>query len=1112
MIRKTLIKIISFVLIQSFSFGSIYPEYDMNNYNTSIADIYRPGYKLRVPLANTSERNNIFETRFKKTGEALSVNRLEPEISFAEIIRGIKEYPVIMGFTKEYYDDRLKKVSKALKGIKGPVVVMFDIDETLVDLKRQPKVKNLKRLLKVLRANNNVIVGIISNRAIPIQMPAKRNEKDILKAMRRSKKYSENTEDLRRVGVRRSDFDFIVKGVAIGMPTPQLMTYIRVNNRWSKGEQVNFIEKLEPININWQSGKFVSLAYVDDIFIKRIGMDIFNGAFLITIGDDLYLDHSLVHMCSYAAHHKENLEKLYSFVIKDFPLAKRTLARIKRAAGIIMPHVKENNRLSFVGAGDDAREFNLPPNVEDMSFDLLDPLLLQLRQFKYTEKKVLPLAITPLLVAEKSQNNFNKDRAKALSDEYLKEEDRNVLVGSVIKNGRFLRFEFDGEGRVSDVSLCRTEGDRLVFLDPLAAGDFGASGLEAFKRRVSEARFRGLRQIGVQGIGNGVIKEMWFVLDAGGAKERGNPYFEYKGARVFGTNFGRIPILPFELLEGGLMGFDDIESMAILEQAIMHEMNAIYKGYYSEMSAKEAHEDSGEKEKVMTLALAREGKIDMDKYTTQGMFHSVLDEFVSRCGVTRFTYPSNINRKDKNENGYFTIRGRDSRFGAKFSVRLTKDVKTDGTRIVCLDIGTRKFIIRRKGANLISVNEIFEGAEHVLNPVLAIYVAGLWKLIYDKDGEIDLFRLMNNSKKGLREIDIDEFTAEVMCYVDEERAVYQGGKDVFIGIKIFYKGMPAEVDPTAVLLLIDGQDNIRFIRNMPNITIVQDMIGLYNGLANLTGMMALFNKDEPLLRMRDPAKRLRTLSDFIGDYPDMPKKDYAARATTKEDIIETTKEIELNPHSYKEDNYKNNIAINAVNIFNSIGWMDEWDRKSVVLNLGSGRNPVIKENFINVDKEPLVKNFGGRFFFGDYLKADFIEDISAALKPGEKIKGVLLYNMWTYMTSVYQNEGSIMTFGLSEESKDMYMGIHLDAIWKNILPEGGDFVFVDYMPPEGGRVMFDSEKIISRVKDYIKKRFREEIISITNIKDMEGHLFGVAVKKGKEDIKNSRSHNVRKCL
>ncbi|MFA4990996.1 MAG: hypothetical protein WC569_00245 [Candidatus Omnitrophota bacterium] len=338
---------------------------------------------------------NVALARDHLTGKQEMAVNYFVEPSFADMTRRIRDYPVLINVSEDDDNNRLKAISDTLQDIKEPVIVMFDIDETLWDLRRQPKIKNLKKLLEVLRGNDNVIAGIVSHGAALVQIPGEINRKDVLKGIRKAKRYIENTEDFTRLGIKRSDFDFIVKGVMIDDPHYKLMTYVRVNKgRWSGDGRT--IERIVPITGNWQVGKLVSLAYVDDVFSKGLGLDIFNKASLITIDDDLLQGHSLVNLHPHAANHTETVEKFFSD-IKDSKMVQETLTRIKKVTGIVMPQIKGGVALSFVNSGD-SKQFDLPANVKNLSFDLLDPLLSQLEQVKSNEGGTLPLAITPLVI------------------------------------------------------------------------------------------------------------------------------------------------------------------------------------------------------------------------------------------------------------------------------------------------------------------------------------------------------------------------------------------------------------------------------------------------------------------------------------------------------------------------------------------------------------------------------------------------------------------------------------------------------------------------------------------------------------------------------------------
>ncbi|MFA5388145.1 MAG: hypothetical protein WC312_00120 [Candidatus Omnitrophota bacterium] len=220
------------------------------------------------------------------------------------------------------------------------------------------------------------------------------------------------------------------------------------------------------------------------------------------------------------------------------------------------------------------------------------------------------------------------------------------------------------------------------------------------------------------------------------------------------------------------------------------------------------------------------------------------------------------------------------------------------------------------------------------------------------------------------------------------------------------------------------------------------------------------------------------------------------------------KSIRISLLKHNDHIYKDEISHNAAAMFNSIGYGSEWRKGSVVLNLGSGGNPVMAGNFINVDDAPLGAS-GGRFFKGNYLKHDFLGRImDEELKPGEKITGVLLYNTWLYITSIYIHE-SLMALNDSEREKVSF-GYHFGRIWNDILPGGGDLVFMDYMPPEQ-RDLEKSQEIVLKVMEFVKSLKLNNIASITKIIDAEsGYVIGLVIKK--KDMFNISGKGFREAI
>ena len=210
---------------------------------------------------------------------------------------------------------------------------------------------------------------------------------------------------------------------------------------------------------------------------------------------------------------------------------------------------------------------------------------------------------------------------------------------------------------------------------------------------------------------------------------------------------------------------------------------------------------------------------------------------------------------------------------------------------------------------------------------------------------------------------------------------------------------------------------------------------------------------------------------------------------------------------HRSDEYTEEITQNAKSIFYEI-WKDDGKGDGdVVLYLGSGINHIIEgknpknSNFVNVDKMPGGAYRGGRFFQGDWLEDPyFIDNIQGELKEGEKITGVLFYNMINFIVRWYCPE-DFQYLGLGEIVKEQVVFLlHFKKIWNEILPAGGDFVFIDYMPPPLGRNLNESQEIVYRIEAIIKNACRNQIEKITRIKDEKSsYIIGIVVRKRAED-------------
>jgi len=276
----------------------------------------------------------------------------------------------------------------------------------------------------------------------------------------------------------------------------------------------------------------------------------------------------------------------------------------------------------------------------------------------------------------------DKDRANAFGRELVAEDFRNELVGTFLE-GEVLDFEFDDEGRVSDVSVLRNNGERAILINQkslefrrLYPGIY--SNLDQLKRAVSRSRHLGLdtllRNKDISLKGRNIIQHIWFVMSSSSLPMPGKaPYFEYKGVKIPGTSFGSIPILPIALLKKKIWGFDKNETRCILEQALMHEMNAIYNAYYSELSAEASHDESRDMEISMTFAALENNRISKKRYLPIMLKilpgfgieivrrpRSVLAKFNNRYGLGNFSFPQRINRHETGDGGYLDMEGSDN--------------------------------------------------------------------------------------------------------------------------------------------------------------------------------------------------------------------------------------------------------------------------------------------------------------------------------------------------------------------------------------------------------------------------------------------------------------------
>jgi cob(I)alamin adenosyltransferase len=264
--------------------------------------------------------------------------------TFVHKLHSMPYYPQ-SGNLKEYIGEIRKEVlfliEKILEKMDNSVVFMFDIDETLVDSKRHPKiVKNFKDLLDVLRVRNHV-VGIVTHRVATIQEFDGNNEAGIIERIHKSEQYIKTEEDLVKLGANINDFDFFV----IGGLTPEssFVNYVRVKNRWTE----KVVERIVPVDVPFKVTKIASLSQVDDILSKNFGLEIFNEAYVVSIDDDLSQGHSMMHGQPHIAEHAMLVDQFFP-KMKESKSIGKTLKRIQKFGGVLIPHIDKGGRtLSF---------------------------------------------------------------------------------------------------------------------------------------------------------------------------------------------------------------------------------------------------------------------------------------------------------------------------------------------------------------------------------------------------------------------------------------------------------------------------------------------------------------------------------------------------------------------------------------------------------------------------------------------------------------------------------------------------------------------------------------------------------------------------------------------
>ncbi|MBI4707624.1 MAG: HEAT repeat domain-containing protein, partial [Candidatus Omnitrophica bacterium] len=153
---------------------------------------------------------------------------------------------------------------------------------------------------------------------------------------------------------------------------------------------------------------------------------------------------------------------------------------------------------------------------------------------------------------------------------------------------------------------------------------------------------------------------------------------------------------------------------------------------------------------------------------------------------------------------------------------------------------------------------------------------------------------------------------------------------------------------------------------------------------------------------------------------------------------------------------------------------------SVILNIGSGRNPLITKGWrvINVDANaslPAVE--GCEIFKKDFFEDDFQDSLKErfGLQKGPVV--VVFYNMWQFM-----NLYAPVNLGIGNENWNVWQYI---AQAQEILGDNGYILFVDFMLPDiGARIEKRVPYVDELIADIYKNRKKEvERIIFENEKD-----------------------------
>ncbi|HRY28484.1 MAG TPA: single-stranded-DNA-specific exonuclease RecJ [Elusimicrobiota bacterium] len=354
--------------------------------------------EARVLDAGTHKKRYVYSV-------SLPAPKAEPAktaASFADEINKLSVYPVTIS-SQEDRQRTLNAISELLEEIDRPIVFMFDIDQTLMEKNGRPLVRNFKELLRVLRRRNH-LVGVVTHRAAVIEKLSGDTDGDAARDITQSAEYAELEQQLAGLGVRIDDLDYLAMGGVV-LDENRYIGYVRTQNRFDKNRP-GPAQRIYPVDAPWKTSKLFALSHADDLLADRLGRDNFDGADLVTIGDDLEKDHSTVHMQPHIPKHADRVADFLT-QMKGSAVMQKTLAHLRKFTGIIPPNVSvHSKKIGFTNAAG-VKDFSLPDDAVEKDaafFAMEETILRQLRTLQASKEseRVLPLLPVPLSAEPKT--------------------------------------------------------------------------------------------------------------------------------------------------------------------------------------------------------------------------------------------------------------------------------------------------------------------------------------------------------------------------------------------------------------------------------------------------------------------------------------------------------------------------------------------------------------------------------------------------------------------------------------------------------------------------------------------------------------------------------------